>query len=228
MTRTTNARVAGVAYLAYIAVAFPGMVLLDRATRANGITAKLARIAEHAADVRLMVVLSVASCFAALVLAVTLYAVTRDEDPDLALLALTCRVGEGVLGGSYILATLGLVWLATAGANAPDPAAASVLAGFLLQVQRWNTTIAAIFFAVGSTLFSWLLLRGRIVPVPLAALGVVASVIVLVGLPLQLVGLLHGAVVALMWLPMLAFEVPLGVWLIVKGVAPVRPTLRHA
>ena len=32
MTRRMNARVAGITYLSYIAVAFPGMVLFDRAT----------------------------------------------------------------------------------------------------------------------------------------------------------------------------------------------------
>jgi hypothetical protein len=226
MTRTTNARLAGVAYLAYIAVALPGMLLLGRATGVAGIAAKLARIAEHASDMRLAALLSVPSSFAALVLAVTLYAITRDEDPDVALLALTCRVAEGVLGGSSIVATLGLLWVATAaGPNAPDAAGASALAGFLLEVKRWNVTTSATFFALGSTLFSWLLLRGRIVPVPLATLGVIASVIVLVGLPLELVGLLRGPVVQWMWYPMLAFEVPLGVWLLVKGAAPVRQAL---
>jgi hypothetical protein len=32
MTRTTNARIAGFTFLFYIAVAFPSMVLLERAT----------------------------------------------------------------------------------------------------------------------------------------------------------------------------------------------------
>jgi len=30
-------------------------------------------------------------------LAVTLYALTREQDPDLALIALCCRAGEGVM-----------------------------------------------------------------------------------------------------------------------------------
>jgi hypothetical protein len=39
-----------------------------------------------------------------------------------------------------------------------------------------------------------------------------------VGLPLQLAGFLTGAIVNYMWIPMAAFEIPLGFWLIVKGV----------
>lgn len=56
------------------------------------------------------------------------------------------------------------------------------------------------------------------IPVALAWLGVGASILLVVGLPLQLAGVLHGPVTQLMYLPMAAFEIPLGVWLIVKGV----------
>ena len=57
------------------------------------------------------------------------------------------------------------------------------------------------------------------VPVPLAWLGVVASVLLLAGLPVQLVGFFGGPTGWLMWLPMLMFEVVLGLWLLIKGVA---------
>ncbi len=104
MTRTTNARLAGFTYLFYIAVAFPSMVLFDRASSAEGMAAKLARIAAHASDVRITVVLSLLSGFTALVLAVALYGITRDEDHELAVLALSCRIGEGVLGSISVIA----------------------------------------------------------------------------------------------------------------------------
>ena len=71
MTRRTNARIAGIAYLLYIAVAFPSMLLSDRATAGSDIAAKVVTIAQHAADIRLTVVLSMVGGFCALVLAVT-------------------------------------------------------------------------------------------------------------------------------------------------------------
>ena len=217
MTRTTNARIAGFTFLFYITVAFPSMVLLERAASGEGIAAKLASIAQHAADVRVAVVLSLLGCFSALVLAVTLYAITREVDADLAMFALTCRVAEGVISGISIPGTLGLLWLATAtGANAPDPGAAHSLGAYLL---RDDMAVTATFFAVGSTLFSYLFLRGRMIPVALAWLGVLASVLLVVGLPLQIAGVLRGSITQLMYLPMLAFEVPLGLWLLIKGVA---------
>jgi hypothetical protein len=220
MTRTTNARVAGFTFLFYIALGIASMVLFGRATNADGIAAKLAGIARHASDARVAVVLTLFTSFSALVLGVSLYAITRDEEHDLAMLALTCRVGEGVIGGLSIQRSLGLLWLATAaGANAPDTAVAHALGAFLLTGQAWSPIISATFFAVGSALFSWLLLRGRMIPVALAWLGVLASVLLVVGLPLQLAGVLRGSVAQLMWIPMAAFEIPLALWLLIKGVA---------
>ena len=223
MTRTTNARIAGVTYLLYIAVAFPSMVLFARATSAPGIAEKLAGIAQHATETRVLIVLGLLTCFMGPVLGVTLYRVTRDEDADLAMLGMVCRVGEGVIGAFGTLTTLGLLWLATtAGANVPDLAVAHTLGAFLLKAQDWNTLISATFFAVGSTIFSWLLLRGRMVPVLVASLGVLASVLVVTGLPLQLGGVVRGGITQMMWWPMLVFEVTLALWFIVKGVAAPR------
>jgi hypothetical protein len=220
MTRTTNARIAGFAFLLYIAAGVAGMVLFSRAAGGEGIAAKLAEIAQHTTEVRVAVMLSLLTCFTALVLAVTLYGITRDEDPDLAMLALTCRVSEGVLSAIFMLATLGLLWLGTAaGANAPDAAAAQALGAFLLKVQGWSTMIGATFFAVGSVLFSYLLLRGRMIPAALAWLGVIASVLLVVGLPGQLSGFFTSPAFGLMWLPMLVFEVTIALWLLIKGVA---------
>ena len=223
MTRMTNARIAGVTYLLYIAVGLTSLFLGSGATSGEGTAAKLASIAQHVPQMRINMVLGLITSFTALLLAVALYGITRDEDHELAVFGLACRVGEGMLGVVSTLATLGLLWLATAGAGAPDAAGAEALAALLLKVEGWNVLLAATLFAVGSTVFSWLLLRGRMIPISLAWLGVVASILLVVCLPLQLAGFLGGPITQLVWLPMLAFEVPLGLWLIIKGVAVPAP-----
>ena len=222
MTRNTSARIAGFTFLFYIAVAFPAMVLESRATSGEGMAAKLASIVQHTTEMRVTMLLNLLSVFSALVLAVTLYGITRDEDNELAMFGLVCRVGEGVLGGAPLM-TPGLLWLATAtGPNAPDAAAANAIGAFLLKVGTWQVNGSATLFAAGSTVFAYLLLRGRMVPAPLAWLGVIGSAIVLIGLPLELVGLLGAPFNQLMWIPIALFEITLAVWLLVKGVAPLR------
>ncbi len=162
------ARVAGFTFLFYIAVGITSMKLADQPKMAD--------------------VLAMLTSFSALVLGVTLYALTREQGPILALTALTCRVLEATHSGE-----------------------------------------SAIYFAVGSTIFSWLLLRGRLIPVLLALLGVIASALLVVVLPLQLAGLLGGpmawanSITWIVWLPGLVFEVALALWLLIKGVAAPTP-----
>ena len=223
MTRNTNARIAGFTFLFYIAAGISSMVMFGRAASGNGITEKLASIARHATDLRIVFLLGFLQVLSAITLAVTLYAITREQDQDLAMAGLIFRVGEGLIG-SFIPTSLALLWLATAsGANAPDAASARTLGTFLLQAGQWQTLTSAMLFAVGSTLFSWLLLRGRMIPITLAWLGVIASLLLAVCLPLQGAGFLRGLVTSLMWIPMALFEVTLAVWFLVKGVAPPTP-----
>lgn len=159
----TYARVAGFTFLFYIVA---GITSLALGSELQG------------RDVLLLL-----QSFSALVLGVTLYALTYKQGLALAMLALTCRVLEAVQYGE-----------------------------------------SAIYFAVGSLLFSWLLLRGRMIPVALAWLGVLASALLIVILPLQLAGLFGGSmlwsasITWLVWLPMLVFEVTLALWLIVRDV----------
>jgi Domain of unknown function (DUF4386) len=222
MTRRTNARIAGFTYLLYAMIGIGSELLMHRATGSGGASATLARIASHATDVRLTILITQLESLCAFVLAVTLYAITRDQDRELAALALTCRVAEGILGSVGIPSDLGVLWLATTGGGAPDLATTNALRAFLLMPGP-SVPLGSIFFAVGGTLFSYLLLRGRMVPVPIAGLGVLASGLLVVVLPLQLAGFDTGPVSGYyQWLPALVFQVALALWLLIKGVDEAR------
>jgi hypothetical protein len=221
MKGRTNARLAGFMFLFYIAIAITEMVLAGQVTSGKGTAAKLANIAQHAPQMRLVIVLLMLTMFAALTLAVALYGLTRDVDPDLAVLALMCRVIEGGITAVPMIAKLGLLSLATTAATAvgPEAVTANALAALLLRVGGWSTTVGATAFAVGSTIFSYLFLRARSIPVPLAWLGVIGSLLMIVILPLDGLGLISGAMVWFSWMPLFVFEVTLGLWLLIKGVA---------
>lgn len=163
------ARVAGFTFLLYIAAGITSLAVGSQASVTD--------------------LLSLLMSLSAVVLGVTLYALTRAQEPILAMLALTCR---------------------------------------LLEATAINNS--SIFFAIASTIFSGLLLRGRLIPVALAWLGVIASALLVLILPLQVAGLLGGttswsaSITWLIWLPMLVFEVTLAFWLLIKGVAMPAPT----
>jgi hypothetical protein len=223
MTRSTNARLAGFGYLSYIVVGILNEALMCRATSVDGIAAKLARIAEYSTDVRLAMILKLGECFSVFVLAVALYGITRDEDQELAMLALLCRVAEGVFIATLIPNSQGLLWLASVrtGVSAPDVAITNALAAF---VRAPGAPVGAIFFAVGSTIFSYLLLRGRMIPAWLGWWGVLSSAVLIISAPLQIAGFLTGPlagyqVVPVIGLPALVFAPVFALWLLIKGVA---------
>jgi len=224
VTRTQNARIAGVTYLVYAAIGICSELLMHQARGNGGDVAQIAHIGQYAANVRLTILIVLLESLSAIVLGVTLYGITRDEDHELAMLAMACRVAEGVLGTLSIPGYLGLLWLATAGVGAAalDVSTTNALRAFLLMPGA-SVPIGSIFFAVGSLIFSYLLLRGRMVPAWIAWLGVFASGLLAVALPLQLAGFPTGPLSGYtQWLPALVFQVALALWLLVKGVAAVR------
>lgn len=167
MTVTTNSRVAGAAYLIYIAAGIGSMAAAGNPAVRGVLTAIIP--------------------FCAIALGVTLYALTRSVDRDLAFVAMACRVVEATG--------------ATAGSAPPE-----------------------LFFAAGSTIFCALLWRGRLIPIPLAALGAIWSALLVAQLLAQAGGMFGGKtnwqspLTWAVWLPMLVFEVTLAGWLLTKGV----------
>jgi len=217
MTSRSQARLAGIAFLVYIAAGLTAMAVVGRVTAgAAGAADTLARYAAHPLAIRTGVLLALVEAFCALALGASLYALTRDEDREVALLAMLCRACEGAINAMGAIHELGLLRIATAagGAGLSDPVASALLEG------QPGATVSATCFAVGSLLFAWLFLRARSVPVWLAWLGVIASALLVVLLPLQLLGQVRGVAAMLMWMPMLVFELTLAGWLIVKGVRP--------
>ncbi len=162
---------------------------------------------QDASDAGLEALMTLACSACALVLGVTLFVLTRVVDETLAMLGLAFRVAEGIVGAGLISTRLAVQALGTL-----DPVAT--------EAGRWNVTVTSVLFAIGSLMFAWLLVRGRLVPLALGWLGVAASAVLLVGLPFELLGIIARPETIWMWVPMAAFEVPLALWLLAKGARP--------
>jgi hypothetical protein len=78
--------------------------------------------------------------------------------------------------------------------------------------------ISAIFFSVGSILFSYLFFKSRYIPRILAAFGVFASVMVTVMCFGNLIYPEYSATLQYGWAPMAFFEVTTGIWLMLFAV----------
>ena len=220
MTQTTRARIAGVAYLYYIAAGVLSAVLFGRAAGTGDPLARLERLAEHGTTAGFSMIVSLSTCFAALALAISFHGMTRHEDDDTAAFGMVCRVAEAVIGCLPLLATAALLRLAAQAGRDPDAVAnAGALADVLFRIGANTTLVAATFFAAGSTAFCVLLLRGHMIPRALAWLGVVGSVLILVAMPARMAGFAAIPAFSAVWIPVALFEVAVAVWFLARGVA---------
>jgi len=222
MTLRVNARVAGLAFLLNFVTGIGRAVLFAQVSAGDGPAARLASIAQHPALVRVTALLVLLEFVYQAVLAVTLYALTRDQDRDLALLGLGCRLTEGVIAAIATGSRLDLLAVATASRSATgaDAAAAQALGATLLN---GSSGPAALCFALSSLIFASLFLRARSIPVWLARFGVVASILALLEVPLPMLGFPDGPMTIVPWIPMALFEVILALWLLTRVVRPSTP-----
>lgn len=217
MTLRAEGKLAGYAYLAYIVFAMSAAILSNKTTAGADTSQMLSTLRNTIAIAQVTVLLDLLQIVCAIVLAVTLYRLSRTVDATLALLAMAFRLGEGLAGFLPLLGKLQLMKLATAS----DPLCASspgclAIAGEIYK--RPDDLFGQFCFVVGGFLFAYLLLKGRLIPRWMAWTGVITIGLQLVCVPLYVATILPGRVVNWLWFPILLYEVPLGIWLIWRGV----------
>lgn len=219
MTVKASSRLAGFTFLFYIAMGLLPGWLFGPISRAEGTAGKLAAMAAHPLLTRSGALFSLVNMANALVLGAALYALTRAFDRDLALIALLFRVAEGILAPVGAFTRRALLTIAS------EPAPDLPLATVLLKTQGFAFLLGSTCFAAASTIFAFLFLRSRSIPVWLAWLGFLGSLLILIGLPLQILALLPAPVDSLMWIPIAFFEVIFAIWLVVVGIRPQEQSL---
>lgn len=210
MTVKASSRLAGFTFLFYIVMGILPMVLFAPVAKVDGTTAKLTAMAQHATLMRSGALFSLVNMANALVLGAALYALTRTIDRDLALIALLFRVAEGILSPVSAFTRRALLTIAT------EPAPDLPLATLLFKTQGFAYLLGATCFAAGSTIFAFLFLRSRSIPVWLAWLGFAGSLLILIGLPLEILALLPSPLDSLMWIPIAFSEVIFAFWLLFR------------
>ncbi len=214
MTARWEPKAAGAAYLGYIVFTMSSSILYGRATAGNNVSETLVTLGHMAATARITVLLDLLQIVCALVLAATLFQLVRAVSPTLALLAMVFRVGEGLLGALPLLSKLEVIQMAAT--TTVGKVGSLAIADELLN--RPDVGFSEFCFVVGGFIFACLFLRGRLIPTWLAWIGVVTIGVQMICVPLHIAGMVPGSVVEQLWLPILLYEIPLGFWLLVKGV----------
>jgi len=155
--------------------------------------------------------------------AVTLYPVVKRQNEGVALGFVAARVLEAVMIFTGVVSLLSLVTLrqdlgGTAGANA----AALVAAGAShVAVYNWTFLLSqSLMPGINALLLGSLLYRSRLVPRAIPALGLIGAPLLICTVIATLLGGIKLGSPELAALPVAAWELSLGVWLVIKGFTP--------
>ncbi len=154
--------------------------------------------------------------------AIGLFPVLRPYGERIALGHLFFRFLEAVVITVGIVAVLSLLTLSKNFVVAPAPeASAYPVAGILLlSVYKWTSMLGPLLFlGINTLMYSYLLYKSKLVPRPLAVLGLTGATLVFAYALLVLLGAaVQGAApLVVLALPIAVYEMILAVWLIVKG-----------
>lgn len=154
-------------------------------------------------------------------LLVALYVIVEPINRAVALLAVAWRVVEtAVLAMIAMIDFAVLRLLAGTGYLQPiETEQLQALARVLLALHSDGYRIGVVFLGLGSALFAYLLLKSRYVPAALALWGMFASTLLAATtLAIMLVPALAPLAIPGYYLPMMSFEIALGLWLVSKGL----------
>lgn len=181
--------------------------------------------AAHTNQVILGVLMELILVCTAIGTAVGLFPILRPYGERIALGHLFFRFLEAMVITVGIVAILSLLTLSQSfvAAAAPEASAYPVAGILLLAVYKWTSMLGPLFFlGVNTFMYSYLLYKSKLVPRPLAILGLSGATLVLGYAMLVMFGaaVQGSAPLVALALPIAAYEMILAVWLIVKGFNP--------
>ena len=150
-----------------------------------------------------------------------LYVVLKPVHKNVALLAAFWRLAECAIFAIVLLNDfLTLRLLSGAGyLEAFDARQRQALAYLFAGLHDAGYLIGLVFYGLGSTVFAYLFYKSRYIPRWLSGLGVLgSSALAIITLAIMVFPHLARVVVPFYFLPSFAFEVILGLWLVIRGI----------
>lgn len=219
-TRTT-AVVAGVFYLITFVASIPAVALLGPVLHNPDY------IVSSGNDTRVIwgCLLDVVNAIACVGTAVTLFPVVKRQSEAAALGFVTARVLEAAIIVIGVVSLLSVVTLRQdlAGTAGADVGSLATIGKSLVAVRDWTFLLGpGLIPAVNALLLGYLMYRSALVPRVIPVLGLIGAPLLIASALATMFGLNHQASVfsLIVTLPVAAWELSLGVWLVVKGFKP--------
>jgi len=211
-------RLLGAAFLIVIVASALSGILLASVVGSGSISDMLVNISNNNTLMRISILSGMVNSTGIVVLAGLLYIVLHKQNKNIALVALGLWLAEAIFFaisqiGAFALIPLSLDFVT---AGAPVHSFYQTLGEFLYNgVYTQGTTIHMWFYCVGGILWYYLFYRSKYIPRVISLFGLAAVSLALVGVVFQFFGYV---VPILVFIPILPFELIIGVWLMLRGI----------
>jgi hypothetical protein len=214
-TDKNTPRFIGAAFLLQAAAsAVVGLVLLEPLKVPGDIVTTMTNFSNHVMQVQAGIVGEMVTVTALVILSVLLYLALKEQNHNIAFVALGLRLTEVALLAVSRIATFTFLRTSEAYVIEGQPAYLQTLGNLAYETQGFAYSLNMVFFTLGGTLFYYLIFKSQYVPRTLSLIGLIAAPLALIGTVVELFGY---RVPLIVFLPNLPFELAIGLWLLVKG-----------
>jgi len=222
------ARVAGFILLFAMALGiFSQVFILGRVVVPDDAAATASNIMASEGEFRLGIAVDVVTFVSDVVIAWALYELLKPIDKSFALLGAFLRIADGSI--LAVTTFSGLITLRLLSGvdylHAFDASQLQSLARLFISARGLGFDVGFVFLGLGSSVFAYLLFKSRFIPRAMAGWGIFSSLALTLGSLAMILfqGFATSASMTYM-VPMFFYEVPLGLWFLIKGVRAPTPT----
>jgi hypothetical protein len=219
-TTTNTPRLLGAMFLTVIVTSLLMGVLISFSRSTSDI---LIKVANNLLPMRLSILFALVTSIGVVIMAGLLYTVLKKQSKPIALIAFGLWLAEAMALAISKLGALALIPLSQdfVAAGAPGSSFYQTLGNFLYTgIDKTGMDLHMIFYCAGGILWYYLFFKSRYIPRIISIYGLAAVAVALVGNVIAFFGYDVPMAVSI---PLLPFELAIGLWLLTKGIKDQEP-----
>jgi hypothetical protein len=182
----------------------------------ENISETMIKISDNPTSMQMSIVGYLIEAIAIVLLAVLLYTTLKNQNKIIARWAFGLWIIEAVFVAIKQISTFSLLMVSQEFvlAGAQDSLNFQTLGSLFYKTWQFGYSVQMVFYCVGGILFYYLFFESKFIPIVLSLWGIAAASVAFIGYLFVIFGY---DVPLYVFIPILPFELAIGVWLIVKG-----------
>ena len=192
---------------------------LPRVSPPDNIFKTMIDISDNPTTMQMSIVCFLIEAVAIVLLTMLLYTTLKNQNKIFARWAFGLWIGEAVFLAFREINAFSLLYTAQefVKAGAPDASHFQTLGSLFYKLMHFSYDVQMVFYCTGGILFYYLFLKSKYVPKVIPIYGIIVASVGFIG---ELFAIFGYDVPLYVFIPILPFELAIGVWLMAKGFRP--------